>query len=183
MTIETEVITVEEFCWRPGARIYQTDANEFGRWLQDQAPLKAEQLVELCRESGVPGHEHIYRYTDSEAVQIHREDQARGLLNSLRPLVEILGGGFVDVPAYPSIPEVLLSDAERERCEGTHSREVYVPMSRVNSDEIMLEYLADEAKRSAVAWWARFRAYRGTKEFQEVLPIFEAVEKLKAESE
>jgi len=181
MTLEVQEITAEEFCWRPGARIYHTDATEFGTWLKQQGPVKAEQLVTLCEPEGVPGHDHIYHHTDEEAIQLHRESQARMLLNSLRPVVEVVGGGFVDVPAFPSVPEVLLSDEERVQFEGTHSREVYVPWDRVNSDEVMLDFLAEEAKRAAFGWMNRYKAYRATKPFEEVLPIFEAIERVKGE--
>lgn len=168
MILETRV-----YHWAPGAPIYRTDAIEFGEWMEKQeVPMSADRLVHLTSDEQTPGHNHVYRYNDEEAIHQHRLMRARQLIHSLKVTVELRGGGTVEVPAYPSVPRILF-DAAGLQCRDTTARELYSPLADVMESEGAMVHLLHEAKDRLRHWFLLYRAYGGNEEWAQLRPVFD----------
>lgn len=187
-------INVIRYRARAGAGFSHAKANQFGRELESIAikhgDLKPGLVVEEARPEESPIHE-AFEWDDSEAARLHRENQARRLMNRIDVVLNVNGNkvetrGFINVfvnrDGEESSPEEAAEMVEARRAGAADKRfaNAYKPAPKViAAPELQAQYEA-QALGELERWARRFRGVEALTAL--VRRVEEAVEEIRADA-
>lgn len=163
-------ITTTKYVWKEGARVTQLNAQACGERMEDlrtrrRGVLSEEDVVKDSRAATSPFHKAI-EWNDKKAAHEHRLYQARGIIRSIRVVVESQGTG--DDPEPQRLYVHVQPDTEDE-----DPREPgYVTLEDVKANPRLEKQVLEEAYALLLGIRARFR------ELKELRLIFKEIDRL-----
>ena len=123
-----------------GHRLAQLDRESARR-------LTPRQVVDDARDPAAVLHA-CFEWDNVRAAELHREQQARHVIASLRVITPTTA-------TTPAVQRVYVSVVETH---GDETERAYRPLSVVLEDPVKLDALLDEARRGLEAWHARYKS-------------------------
>jgi len=125
-------------------------AKELDRIADDAGGVvKVRAVVEASRGAKAPLHP-LFEWSDKDAAEAHRRQQARDILQSLIVVYEGAGGQTVEVPYVVSYTP------KPEQGEPAQKERSYIPISDVRNDKTLREAIVERAWEELLAWEARY---------------------------
>jgi len=176
--ITTAKIGLKEYFAAIGSGYSDADAKVIGPELEklaEQGKSCPRQIVEAATNAKSPIHPY-FEWRDDIAAQLYREDQARGMAQSIMIKVADSRGIEREVRAFHSARVITVDTTEKKKGPKQHP---YLTFDQIKEDKEIADSVIYEALRQLITWKSKYALYREVfADFQRFDAVFTEIDSL-----
>uniref|UniRef100_A0A6M3M0S8 Uncharacterized protein n=1 Tax=viral metagenome TaxID=1070528 RepID=A0A6M3M0S8_9ZZZZ len=134
------------------AKIYGSELDRIGK---NYGGVTPKLVVKEARLKASPLHDY-FLWDNNKAAKLHREQQARILIDSIVvEIVEVGSGEMGQIRAFHNVKVIVSKEGEEEKRERR-----YISIEQVTEEPDYHQQIIDEALRELKGWRQRYKQYK-----------------------